>query len=138
MKKISFLFTILLFTFSFSCKEKKKEATQMDNVMAIHDEVMPKMGTINTLAKKLVVEINKDTTDTSVSYKKAKKDLENAHKSMMDWMTNFSTRFNTAEVLDNKALSPEKQEWLNEEEDKVKELRDQINSSIENAEKLLK
>jgi len=133
MKKTTLLFTLLLLTLSFSCKDKKKEITQMDKVMAIHDEVMPKMNTINKLATELATIINKDTTNTPNNYKKAKKDLENAHTSMMDWMTTF----NTNEILDNKPLTPKKQEWLNEEEEKVEALRNQINTSIENAESLL-
>jgi len=135
MKKAISLLVTLLLILSFSCKEKKKETTQMDSVMAIHDEVMPKMGTINTLAKKLSIKINANTVPTK--YVNAKEDLEKAHASMMDWMTGFSARFSSDEILDNKALTPEKKDWLNEEETKVKELRDQINSSIKNAEKLL-
>ena len=66
------------------------------------------------------------------------KELQNSHKSMMDWMQGFGSRFDADEILHGKALSPQKQEWLNEEEEKVKALRDQINSSIEMAEDLLK
>jgi hypothetical protein len=65
-------------------------------------------------------------------------DLQAAHKSMMDWMKGFGDRFDSEEILKGKALSPEKQLWLDEEEIKVKEMRDQVNSSIEYAEKLLR
>ena len=65
------------------------------------------------------------------------KDLQDSHKSMMDWMQGFGTRFDPDEILDRKALSPQKQEWLNEEEEKVNALKDQINISIARAEKLL-
>ena len=138
MKKIQIVFTSILIIAFSSCKEEKREGThtQMEKVMAIHDEVMPKMGKINTLIQELNDKI--DTTEASTQYANAKKDLEAAHKFMMDWMKGFGDRFTSDEIMKGKVLSDEKKKWLDEEEVKVKELRNQINSSIENAEKLLK
>lgn len=120
---------------AFSCKDAPKETTQMKEVMAIHDEVMPSMGKMGKMVGEL--SSKEDSTELGVQYKKARIDLQEAHKAMMDWMQNFGNRFNADEILNGKALSEQKQEWLNEEEDKVKDLREQINSSIEKAEKLL-
>ena len=53
-------------------------------------------------------------------------------------MMNFGDRFDSDEILDGKALTEQKQLWLNEEEEKVKKLKEQINSSIARAEALLK
>ena len=125
----------------FSCKEesKKTEAndstSKMEEVMAIHDEVMPKMSTIGKLVAELKPKA--DTTAQGLPYKEAMTDLQDAHKSMMDWMKGFGDRFDSDEILNGKELSPEKKVWLLEEEVKVKALRDQINGSIEKAEKLL-
>ncbi len=55
----------------------------------------------------------------------------NPVKYMMDWMQDFGSRFDSDEILNGKEI------WLDEEEEKVKALREQINSSIENAEKIL-
>ncbi|MEL6917986.1 MAG: hypothetical protein AAFO99_09670 [Bacteroidota bacterium] len=66
------------------------------------------------------------------------KDLQDANKAMMDWMVNFGDRFDSDEILNGKALNSEKQQWLNEEEKKIMEVRDQINGSIEKAKTLLK
>ncbi|NAS12622.1 hypothetical protein [Poritiphilus flavus] len=121
-----------------SCKQKaesEKEPSQMDQVMAIHDEVMPKMSTIGKLVKEL--KPRADSTEMGMKYDKAMKDLQASHKSMMDWMKGFGDRFEPAEILDGKELTEQKQLWLDEEEIKVKEMRDQINTSIANAEKLL-
>jgi predicted nucleic acid-binding Zn-ribbon protein len=119
-----------------ACKEKETETlSQMKEVMAIHDEVMPKMGTIGKLVAELKPKV--DSTETGIAYDKAMKDLQEAHKSMMDWMKGFGDRFTSDEILNGAALTPQKQEWLNEEEEKVKALKLQINTSIENAEKLL-
>lgn len=138
MKKIVFAFAVIFTILLISCKQEKKEAkpTQMEEVMAIHDEVMPKMGKINTLIQELNTKI--DTTEATTQYAEAKKNLEAAHKFMMDWMKGFGERFTSDEIMKGKTLSDEKKKWLDEEEEKVKELRNQINSSIENAEDLLK
>lgn len=141
MKNYLALTALVFSLIIFSCKENPKTdpesetSSKMEEVMAIHDEVMPKMGTIG----KLVAEL-KPKVDASVEgqrYGEAMTDLQDAHKAMMDWMRGFGDRFDSDEILNGKALSPEKQVWLLEEEVKVNALRDQINSSIEKAEKLL-
>jgi antibiotic biosynthesis monooxygenase (ABM) superfamily enzyme len=67
----------------------------------------------------------------------AMKDLQAAHKSMMDWMQGFGARFDSDEILNGKELSAEKKQWLLEEEKKVYQLKEDINGSISRAEELL-
>ena len=119
----------------YSCKDQNKENSQMKSVMAVHDEVMPKMGTISKLVSQLDEKITNDSS--SDNYAAAREDLKEAHKAMMDWMKGFGDRFDGDEILNGKALTEEKQKWLDEEEAKVKALKDQINSSIKQAEDLL-
>ncbi len=129
---------LLALLVSISCKQEKKtetEPTQMEKVMIIHDEVMPKMGKLSKLVSELKEKV--DTTETGRKYEMAMKDLQKANKSMMDWMMGFGDRFDSDEILNGKELTAEKQAWLNEEEDKVVALKEQINSSIEKAEALL-
>ena len=136
MKK--YYLILLSLTVTLACKTEKKspdEPSQMEQVMAIHDEVMPKMGKLGKLVAELKQKV--DTTEQGQNYEAAMKDLQAAHESMMDWMQGFGERFDSDEILNGKALTSQKQEWLNEEEEKVKALRLQINSSIENAEELL-
>ncbi len=138
MKKIILLLALIFV--AASCKEQKKETqndtTQMQEVMAIHDEVMPKMSKLGKLVAELKTKV--DTTEAGRQYEAAMKDLQAAHKAMMDWMQGFGDRFDSDEILNGKELTPQKQQWLDEEEEKVKALREQINLSIERAEKLLK
>ncbi|WP_394748402.1 hypothetical protein [Spongiimicrobium salis] len=139
MKKSTLTIVCLLALFIFSCKEKKEapvERTQMQQVMDIHDEVMPKMGILGNLAKKM--QRKADTTALGLKYTAAQQDLEAAHTEMMDWMSGFGERFDSSEIMKGKALTDQKQQWLNDEEEKVKALREHINSSIKNAEALLK
>lgn len=121
-----------------SCKTEKKETednSQMENVIAIHDAVMPKMGRLANLAGELKVKI--DSTEQSNEYEEAMKDLQEAHESMMSWMKGFGERFEADEIAMEKKLSSQKKEWLNEEEAKVKAMQEKVNSSIARAEALL-
>ncbi len=128
-----------LFFLIISCKEDKKTSegpSQMKKVMAIHDEVMPQMGVMG----KLVEELKKkeDSTAVGQEYKKAREELQAANKSMMVWMQEFGNRFDSDEILNGKELNDQKQQWLNEEEQKVQALKEEILTSIEKAETLLK
>ena len=123
-----------------ACKGEKKEgpnqeASPMDAVLAVHDEVMPRMSEIG----RLVAELKPlaDSTETGLPYLKAMKDLQSAHQSMMDWMKGFGDRFEPAEIKDGKELSAQKKEWLVEEEVKVKAMRNQVLESISAAKTLL-
>lgn len=130
-----FLIFVLLCTACKTNTEKNQDSTQMEEVMKIHDEVMPKMGTLSKLVAELKEKV--DTTAVGQQYGTAMKDLQDANKAMMDWMRGFGDRFDSDEILNGKALSAQKQKWLNEEEEKVKALKEQINTSIEKAEALL-
>lgn len=124
---------------SLSCKNEQKEVkelTRMERVIKVHDEVMPRMGTIGKLIS--AVEPKIDSSARGRQYKVAKGDLEDAYNYMMDWMKDFGDRFDSDEILEGKALSEQKESWLIEEEDKVNIMRDKINFSIANAEALLK
>ena len=140
MKKFFSILAVALLISSISCKDEKKEAAkasneQMKKVMAIHDEVMPKMSAMGSIVGEL--SSKEDSTEIGLQYKAARRDLQDAHKAMMDWMQGFGSRFDSDEILNGKELSEQKQIWLDEEEEKVKALREQINSSIENAKKIL-
>jgi len=138
MKKIKSFGVLFVFLLTLvACKEKKanKELSQMEQVMAIHDEVMPKMGTVGRLATRLKSKVN--DPEMGEKYRKAKTDLEGANEAMMDWMKGFGDRFEPSEIVNGAALSAEKQKFLDEEELKIKAVRNKINSSIKNAQELL-
>jgi hypothetical protein len=121
-----------------NCKEEKKKegsGVTMEEVMSIHDEVMPKMGSIGKLVATLKPMV--DTTEAGQAYGKAMKDLQESHEAMMEWMQGFGRRFDSDEIMNGKALTEEKEEWLREEAEKMEALRKQINASIARAEELL-
>ncbi|MGP1991394.1 hypothetical protein D9V96_005880 [Zobellia laminariae] len=135
MKKTIILMVLSFAAFAISCNSKT-DGTQMKTVMAVHDEVMPEMGKMGKLVGEL--SSKEDSTAVGLKYKEARMDLQEAHKSMMTWMQNFGTRFTSDEILNGAELSDEKQVWLNEEQVKIEDLREQINGSIKTAEELLK
>jgi len=134
MKNTILLFIFVLLAVATSCR-KEKDTPQMKEVLAIHNEVMPKMTELGNLVGEL--NSKEDSTELGMQYKEARIELQAAHKSMMDWMQNFGNRFTPDEVLNGKELTDQKQLWLDEEEEKVIVLRQQVNSSIEKAKKLL-
>ncbi|WP_111308473.1 hypothetical protein [Confluentibacter sediminis] len=141
MKVLKFtIVTMFVLLTATSCKNEKKESTteksQMQEVLAVHDEIMPKMGTIGNLISQIDVKI-KETDSTEVLVN-ASRDLKDSHKDMMDWMKDFGEYFDSDEILNGKELSSEKQKTLDEQEAKIKTLRDKMNSSITNAQNLLK
>ncbi len=134
-KILLLLTTCMLIT--FSCKEEKKvkEPTLMKEVMATHDEVMPKMGTIGKLVGQL--KPMADSLGTASTEAKAMRDLQEANKAMMDWMQDFGNRFDSDEIMYGKELSEEKRELLKAELENINDVKDAINSSIKNAEEIL-
>lgn len=135
-KPLAILILTAILLFAGSCREDKEPPTRMEQVMAIHDSVMPEMGTISRLVSQL--KPLADSTENGQAYLKAMEDLQEAHSAMMEWMKGFGDRFDHGEIMKGKALSPEKQEWLKEEEVKVKVMAEKVNTSIAKAKALLK
>ena len=135
-RNISRVTMVLLSLFlTLSCAEKKQTDTRMQEVIAVHDSVMPKMGQIGQLISQL-----KPLADSSASdsrYTDAIADLQQANTAMMDWMQGFGDRFDYAEIQEGKTLSAQKSEWLDEELVSVKEMARAMNESISQAESLL-
>lgn len=137
MKKYILFFASILLTITLSCKDNQKNdsPTQMQQVMAVHDEVMPKMSTIGKLIGQIEDKIKEE--GTSEALENARQDLRDSNKAMMDWMKGFGDKFDSEEIMKGKSLSEEKQRFLDEEEVKVNALRDKMNASIKNAEALI-
>lgn len=136
------LLGLIIFT-AISCdntsEEKNKYDALYNEVIAAHDEVMPKMGELSALSQQLKQRVD-STQTSSVIYEKGIKDLENSYDFMMEWMHDFSEEF-VKDQTPFEELSPEgrkeKIEALQEEVTVVNKLRDQINGSIERAKELI-
>ena len=131
------LFVALTLVLAFiSCKEKEtKEEPQgpskMEQVVAIHDELMPKMSEIGAIIAKL--EANIDSTNVDSVKVRAVAELKMANESMMTWMKSFGSAFESDEIMNGAALSDEKTKILDAFEISANELRNQMESAIKNA-----
>lgn len=112
--------------------EKAERDTRFEQVMAIHDEVMPKMSDIRKLKKAL--QAKADTTDASDSSGAAIEplsemiyELEEASESMMVWMRAFSEP-------DQEMPHDEAMKYYDEEMAKIQEVKNKMLQAIEKAE----
>lgn len=140
-KKLVFLL-LLIASGAVSCKgetstknaEPKVDRYTMEGVMAVHDEVMPKMGQMAKLSSAL-----KPLAEAAPEGPEAKaiEDLKVAHEAMMTWMKEIGDTFSHEEIMKGAVLSAEKKEALRIEADKIAEVRRLILEGIANAERLM-
>ena len=143
MKTLKTIAVSLILVFVISCdKTPSKETLQFNStfkeVMAVHDEVMPKMNEMGKLSTELKAKV--DTTAAGQIYQKALDSLGNAHKSMMKWMEDFSNKFpHSDDRLKGKSTEQilSAIEELKEEKTKVDAVRNALNGSISNAKTVL-
>ena len=143
------LFFIILSLLSHSCREKSHEkdhghdATAPDEVeasenqilynevMKVHDEVMPKMNDIQRKKESLKNQIASNP-QMPADQKKAIEDriikLDSAAEGMMRWMRNFNP-------LPDSTGEEKAREYLENEMDRVKKVREDILQALEEAEK---
>jgi hypothetical protein len=142
MKKlIASAFILTAFLSLLSCgksgehhHDQESDTTATDNpnqalynqVMEIHDEVMPKTGDIYGLKKELQEKLDK-TADgkEKEELKQTISLLDSADHAMMDWMHHF----NPADTTSQEAA----REYLESEMEKIKKVKDLVNESLEKA-----
>ena len=82
---ILLFFGAVLWSCDNTSDAQKAYEQNFNEVLRVHDEVMPKMGELNALSMDLKKKIDADSTSTK-KYAKANQDLENAYDFMMEWM----------------------------------------------------
>ncbi|ARN72035.1 hypothetical protein BST91_10410 [Nonlabens tegetincola] len=139
------LITLLL----FSCKEEPKNEEQlqlesrietydslMKEAIKAHDVIMPDMGRLLSLKKKL--EAQKIEGDQAMEIENVQMDLQKAYDDMFTWMEDYSSKFPYGEPSPSTAKELNKKMPILEEEVKeIKELKDFTLQTIEKAEILL-
>jgi hypothetical protein len=139
---------------SFSCQQKENSTeakafdAQMKQTIQIHDDVMPQMSKINSMITELESEKEELESAEEVNTQLVGKhdaaiaDLQNAHDLMMSWMKNFSSSFSRTEIntglqAKDKDSIKAKVELLEMQYNSAEEMKAAINSSLENAQKVL-
>ena len=134
-RTIFFLAGVFLLFVASSCAQKKQEALR-DELMAIHDDVMPKMGELTTLAGQLKQVIATDSTLTETERTEIESAITRmalAEEGMMDWMATFRQ----PEALRGKMEDEAILQYLKAEKQNIQEVSVQIHSGIESGKKLI-
>ena|SRR2546430_7094369 len=100
-----------------------------DQVMDIHDEVMPKTDEIYRLKKEIQDKVAKSpdmVADRKKELGQIIHELDSADHSMMDWMHKFNP-------LPDSADQEKAREYLENEMERIKKVRELINGSIQKA-----
>jgi hypothetical protein len=98
-----------------------------DEVMEIHDAVMPKVSDMSKLGRKLKKQQTGLDSSSLVINQKAIADLEHAEEAMFDWMNKF----------ESSKKGPEHKAYLEEEKVKISKVSDMMLESIDQAQKVL-
>ncbi|MAM18990.1 MAG: hypothetical protein CME35_08465 [Gramella sp.] len=132
--------TILVFSCAEDTSEKYAEYEKLfQQVLEVHDEVMPKMGDLPGLEQQL-----QKIADTSANpriYLEAEKQLERSDSLMMGWMHSFSDEFVKKKPSVKKMSNQEIQQEidaLQAELKKVRRMEDEISASLINAQELVR
>lgn len=136
MKKIA-IFTLTVISL-WSCKNNETKPdipNKMEQVMAVHDEIMPKMGEIGELIGK--IQANIDTLQVDSLKLNTIEKLKGANQEMMQWMQDFGDAFEGDEILNGKALTEEKQKLLESFEQSVQSLKVNMEGAIKEAQLLI-
>ncbi|MDH5610022.1 MAG: hypothetical protein OEY56_11140 [Cyclobacteriaceae bacterium] len=127
---IPFLSAIL---FMAACTTTNQKDEIIKAVIAVHDEVMPKMGEMRSTSKSLrsLAGEKLSATDTlgAASLTQAADALDAANQSMMDWMHNFDPNYTGTqeEVIG----------YFTDEKTKITGVRDEMNQALEKGKSLL-
>ena len=135
MKKLSFLFFVLVFISSCGGNGFDAEA-EKNKIFDVHDEVMPKMGELMNLKRKVMEKAGEMESEQTNELRDLAKELDDASESMMSWMRDWSK--NSAEYLNMKNGAEEQKAYLANEMKKVEEVKKSINDALAKAKAALK
>lgn len=133
MKKISLSLIVGFLFLLIGCKGDMDPAVQKahDEVMVIHDAVMPEMGTMRKLRKKLDKQIeDRQLAGTELeNVNKMIQDLKDSDEAMMEWMHQFD--------MPKEASKEELLSYLADQKKKMEDVDVLMRTSMSNAEKQL-
>ena len=121
MKLLSWSY-LFLWIFLWGCAPTSGNETDLlyQEIMDVHDEVMPKMGKIRNLEKQFRSAAL--TSPNATELMSQAEVLASANEAMMNWMRNFNNDF--------QGLDEEKKEYLLGQKKQVYQVKELMNSSI--------
>ena len=138
---------LLLALFMYSCDSSVDTQALKNEVLDVHDEIMPKMGEVMSLRKKILVMSKQtasiDNYDQSVvnSLDSLADALAGANRGMLSWMTDWSN--NSSNFLDQDGKPIEGVtvltvvKYLEQEKQRMLKVNEHFDSSISTAKEVL-
>jgi len=130
MKKIICLIAVLAIL--GGCQQKSGDNQKLyEEVMAVHDAVMPKMDDIYKLKRQLKEQLSSNELgeDRRQTIEQAIKDLDAASEGMMDWMRNFNP-------LPDSIDQEKARDYLLAEKERIQQVKEEMLKSINTAQDL--
>ena len=133
MKTILPVLSLFILSLVYGCGQKTQDNQSLyDEVMKVHDEVMPKMDDIY----KLKQELKKQIADSSTLAGEERKTIEatilrldSASENMMVWMRNFNP-------LPDSLGEEKARTYLEEQQEKIKKVKEDMLEAISAAQEL--
>lgn len=122
---------LLLYLFVACTNEENAEAALQDEVITIHDEVMPKMDELMKVKadlQKKVDSLRLEEADTAliITLKTKINQLRKADSAMMTWMRQFKSVRDTVS-------HDQRMRYLEQEKERIEQVRSMMNKAIEDA-----
>ena len=138
---------LLLALFMYSCDSSVDTQALKNEVLDVHDEIMPKMGEVMSLRKKILVMSKQtasiDNYDQSVvnSLDSLADALAGANRGMLSWMTDWSNNSSNFLDQDGKPIEGVTVEavvkYLEGEKQRMLKVNEHFDSSISTAKEVL-
>lgn len=138
---------LLLALFMYSCDSSIDTQALKNEVLDVHDEIMPKMGEVMSLRKKILVMSKQtasiDNYDQSVvnSLDSLADALAGANRGMLSWMTDWSNNSSNFLDQDGKPIEGVTVEavvkYLEGEKQRMLKVNEHFDSSISTAKEVL-
>lgn len=131
---LKYLFFIPVFILLSSCQPSDEESNALlkEEVIAIHDEVMPKMGELKSLHKEVLLKIDQLKSDSSKNADEIQElqvlahDLDTSFEGMFIWMRQFKS---TYEGMTDEEIT----QYLLEQKKLVEKVNVDIKKNLDNA-----
>jgi len=136
MKYILVCFALLSITSCQQLDPKQKQAREeLSQILDVHDEIMPKTMSISGRIEELRTHAN-DSTEEGRAYTHSIAELDSAFQGMNDWMKEFHDIYGDV-LMGDQDLSEDQLSQLNNQKEKVEELRKLYDRSFKRSDSLL-
>lgn len=131
MKNLTLL-TVIIFLAACGPSKKEELQTLKSEVMAIHDEVMPKMGELRRTRKDLLLQADslmETNPERAAMLTTVADEIGDANESMMQWMRAYEPEF--------EGTDEEIKQYLEDQKVAIQQVKDDMNGSLQKGKEVL-